>query len=193
MNETSKSVIRRFYDIRYCNTYFVGKGIDIGCGADSIGKYSEQFPLMTELRPWDWADGDAEQMASLANGTYDFVHSSHCLEHVKDPYTAFKNWLRILKPNGYMIVTVPDEDMYEQGNWPSHYNPDHKTTWTILKAESWSPVSINLWDFLARFKNDIEVIKIEKLTTAYIRSMDQIDQTYYNIAECSIEFILRKL
>jgi len=144
MNETSKALIRRLQDTRYASTYFKGDGIDIGAGDDPISKYSQQFPLMTSVKIWDVPDGDAQIMAGVADNTFDFVHSSHCLEHMRDSHEAFNNWLRICKPGGHLIITIPDEDIYEQGVWPSTHNPDHKMTWTILKEESWSPVSINL-------------------------------------------------
>jgi len=131
-------------------------------------------------------------MAGVADNTYDFVHSSHCLEHMRDPYEAFDNWLRICKPGGHIITTIPDEDLYEQGVWPSTHNPDHKMTWTILKDESWSPASINLIEFLYQFKDKIEILKIELINSSFIYNVQRFDQTYHSISECAIEFIVRK-
>lgn len=192
MQETSKALIRRLHDIRFANTYFTGSGIDIGCGDDPLSKYTQQFPLMTALRPWDLADGDAQLMASVTDDSYDFVHSSHCLEHLHDPYEAYDNWIRICKPGGHIITTIPDEDLYEQGVWPSNHNPDHKTSWTILKDSSWSPASINLIEFLYQFKDSIEVIKIDLQNSSFIYDIARVDQTYHSISECAIEFIVRK-
>jgi len=193
MNETSKAAIRRFQDIRFVNTYFKGDGIDIGCGPDPLSKFYQQFPMMTSLKPWDLEDGDAQYMQSVSDSTFDFVHSSHCLEHMVDPYQAFENWIRICKPGGHIITTIPDEDMYEQGVWPSTNNQDHKTSWTIAKTSSWSPVSINLFDFLNQFRGKIEIIKVEKMNQAFMFDVERFDQTYHHIAECAIEFIVRKL
>ena len=203
MNEMSKAAIRRFYDIRFVNTYFKGDGIDIGCGPDPLSKFHQQFPLMTSLKAWDLQDGDAQLMRNASDSSYDFVHSSHCLEHMVDPYEAFENWIRICKPGGHIITTIPDEDMYEQGQWPSVNNTDHKTSWTMTKTASWSPVSINLFDFLCQFRNRIEVIKVEKINAGYVFDAPRIDQTNDHnplsakyttgIAECAIEFIVRKL
>lgn len=192
MQETSKALIRRLHDVRFANTYFKGSGVDIGCGDDPISKYAQQFPLMTALKPWDLADGDAQLMTSAADNSYDFVHSSHCLEHLHDPYEAFDNWIRICKPGGHIITTIPDEDLYEQGEWPSTHNPDHKTSWTISKETSWSPVSINLLEFLYQFKDQIEVLKVELINSSFIYDVGRFDQTYHSISECAIEFIVRK-
>jgi ubiquinone/menaquinone biosynthesis C-methylase UbiE len=192
MNETSKALIRRLNDARYANTYFAGNGIDIGAGDDSLGKYKQQFPLMTEVRAWDLPDGDAQEMATVEDNTYDFVHSSHCLEHMVNPYQAYKNWLRICKPGGHIITTIPDEDLYEQGVFPSTFNNDHKSTWTILKEKSWSPVSINVLELVYQFRSEIEVLKMELINGAFNYNLPRIDQTYHSISECAIEFIVRK-
>jgi SAM-dependent methyltransferase len=192
MNETSKALIRRLNDTRYANTYFCGKGIDIGAGDDSLGRYKQQFPLMTEVRAWDLPDGDAQEMSTVEDNTYDFVHSSHCLEHMVNPFEAYKNWLRICKPGGYIITTIPDEDLYEQGVFPSTFNNDHKSTWTILKEKSWSPVSVNLIELLYQFRSKIEVLKIDLVNGSYEYDRERFDQTLYGISECAIEFIIRK-
>jgi SAM-dependent methyltransferase len=192
MQETSKALIRRLHDVRFVNTYFRGSGIDIGCGNDPLSKFGQQFPLMTSLRPWDLPDGDAQLMEAVLKDTYDFVHSSHCLEHLMDPYEGFKNWIRICKPGGYIVTTIPDEDNYEQGVWPSDFNPDHKTSWTLTKKESWSPVSISLLEFLSYFSKEIEVLKVELVNASFIYNAQRIDQSYHSISECAIEFIVRK-
>ena len=191
MDETSKSLIRRLNDVRYANTYFKGSGIDIGAGNDSLGKYKQQFPLVEQVREWDLLDGDAQILATIADETYDFVHSSHCLEHIVNPAEAYKNWLRVCKPGGYIITTIPDEDLYEQGVFPG-FNYEHKTTWTILKEKSWSPASINVIEFLYPFRNQIEVLKIELVNGAFKYNEHRYDQTYHSISDCAIEFIVRK-
>ena len=192
MQETSKALIRRLHDIRFANTYFKGNGIDIGAGDDPLTKYKQQFPLLSTVKEWDREDGDAQFMESVADNTFDFVHSSHCLEHLHDPYEGFENWIRICKPGGHIITTIPDEDLYEQGVFPSTFNPDHKTTWTISKEESWSPVSISLIEFLYQFKDKIEVLKVELVNASYFYDMQRFDQTYNHVSECAIEFIIRK-
>jgi ubiquinone/menaquinone biosynthesis C-methylase UbiE len=192
MNETSKALIRRLQDVRFANTYFKGDGIDIGAGPDPINKYSQQFPLMNTLKVWDIQDGDAQYMKGVEDNTYDFVHSSHCLEHLRDPYEAFENWIRICKPGGHIITTIPDEDLYEQGVWPSSHNLDHKTSWTILKESSWSKDSINLIEFLYQYSDKIEVLKVELINQSFIYDVERFDQTYHSISECAIEFIVRK-
>src|SRR5687768_12365215 len=141
MKECSKSIMRRLADPNFAARYFIGDGIDIGGASDSLGIYRELFPRMRNVRIWDVADGDAQYLEGIADESYDFVHSSHCLEHLREPSEGLANWFRIVKGGGHMVITVPDEDMYEQGIFPSTYNADHKWTFTIFKTRSWSDKS----------------------------------------------------
>ncbi|HWT28289.1 MAG TPA: class I SAM-dependent methyltransferase [Methylophilaceae bacterium] len=192
MYEASKALMRRLHDIRFATRYFVGNGIDIGCGPDPVSQYQEQFPLMRSCRSWDMPDGDAQLLASVADEAFDFVHSSHCLEHMRDPREALQHWLRVLKPGGHLIVTVPDEDLYEQGIFPSTNNSDHKWTFTIAKQASWSGRSVNLCTLLSEFAVVAQVIKIELLDASFRYGLQRMDQTMTPVGECAIEFILRK-
>lgn len=192
MQEASKAMVRRNFDSRYATRWFVGAGVDIGCGNDSLGMFHQMLPMMTALRPWDLPDGDAMLMEGIADNSLDFVHSSHCLEHLQDPYTALQNWIRICKPGGHLVIMVPDEDLYEQGVFPSTFNDDHKWTFTVSKAQSWSPKSVNLTDLVARFADQVSVQKIEVLDAGYFFSAPRMDQTMLTTGEGAIEFVLRK-
>ena len=191
MWEQSKAARRRYFDGSFQSTYFVGHGIDIGSGNDPLGNYVQMFPAIESVIPWDMEDGDAQLMADIASESLDFVHSSHCLEHMRDPREALRNWLRILRPGGHLIITVPDEDLYELGNWPSRFNPDHKWTFTIYKNGSWSPKSINMLDLIREFGSQIAVERLTLLRDFFDLdiALQGVDQTLGPVAECSIEFV----
>lgn len=147
---------------------------------------------MTAVKIWDIEDGDAQFMKGVADGAFDFVHSSHCLEHLHDPLEGLRNWLRVTRPGGHVVVTVPDEDLYEQGVFPSTFNRDHKVTFTLYKQRSWSATSINLLDMLTRLGPEAQVERIERLTASYRFALPRFDQTATPVGECAIEFVLRK-
>lgn len=191
-NETGKSTLRRFHDSRFFNQYFIGHGIDIGSGSDGLGLYKNFFPGILSVKEWDLPQGDAQYMQTEADNSYDFVHSSHCLEHMQDPFQALENWVRICKPGGHLVLVVPDEDLYEQGFWPSQYNNDHKVTFTISKQKSWSPVSINIFNLLEYFNNKVLIKKIELLDATFRYNTGNWDQTFSSFADSAIEIILQK-
>jgi SAM-dependent methyltransferase len=192
MRECSKSIQRRLTDSNFLRRYFVGHGVDIGGKPDPLMLYQEYFPLMNGVRTWDWEDGDAQYMKSLEDDCVDFVHSSHCLEHLVDPREGLRNWLRVVRPGGYMVVTVPDEDLYEQGVFPSEFNLDHNWTFTISKQSSWSSRSLNVLELVTALGATAEVLKVELLTSTYRFDLPRFDQTLTPVGECGIEFIIRK-
>lgn len=192
-NEMQKAVSRRLQDSRFTRKYFVGNGIDIGAGDDGFHKYVELFPLVTSIKSWDIPDGDAQYLADVPDNHYDFAVTSHCLEHMTVPHIAVANWIRVIKSGGHLIITVPDEDLYEQRLWPSRYNYDHKHSFTIQKHKSWCPKSINIVDLLRKFSEQVLVHKIELLDNFYLTTVGNIDQTRYYASECAIEIVLKKL
>lgn len=195
VHEQSKAARRRYFDGAFHARYFVGEGIDVGAGPDGLAQYAGIFPAMRSVRNWDQPDGDAQLMAGVADGSYDFLHSSHCLEHMVDPYVALQNWARIVKKGGFLIVTVPDEDMYEQGHWPSRFNDDHKWTFTICKKKSWSPKSLNVIDLAKRFAEALSLERVQLLHDFFRQELRErgVDQTMTPVAECAIEVVWKKL
>ena len=193
MKECSKSIQRRLSDSNFIRRYFNGHGLDIGGKPDPLGLYQELFCQMKSVKTWDWEDGDAQIMAGVPDGKYDFVHSSHCLEHLVDPREGLVNWLRIVRPGGYLVVTVPDEDLYEQGIFPSTFNKDHKWTFTIFKHQSWCNRSINVLDLVRDLGEGAELVRLEQLSATYRFDLPRYDQTLTPVGECGIEFVIRKL
>lgn len=192
MKECSKSIARRMNDASFLTRYFVGNGVDIGGKPDPLVLYREIFPLIESVRTWDLEDGDAQHLAGVADATFDFVHSSHCLEHLVDPREGLHNWFRVLRPGGHLIVTVPDEDLYEQGVFPSTFNRDHKWTFTIHKSKSWCNRSINLLELLLTLDTSAQILRVQLLDIGYRYSLPRFDQTLTPIGECAIEFVVRK-
>lgn len=192
MKECSKSISRRLSDPNFTNRYFVGRGLDVGGKPDPLRLYQQLFCQIAEVRTWDWEDGDAQFLEKVRDGEFDFVHSSHCLEHLVDPREGLRNWFRAVRSGGYLVVTVPDEDLYEQGVFPSTFNRDHKWTFTIMKSHSWSERSLNVVDLVRELGESAELVRLEQLAATYRFDLPRYDQTLTPIGECGIECIVRK-
>jgi len=54
---------------------------------------------------------DAVDISLVQNECYDFVFSSHSLEHIANPLKAINEWLRIIKNNGHIIIVVPEKSV----------------------------------------------------------------------------------
>jgi SAM-dependent methyltransferase len=51
---------------------------------------------------------EATNLHGIDDHGYDFVLSSHSLEHTANPVKALKEWIRVVKPGGPVIVVLPD-------------------------------------------------------------------------------------
>jgi SAM-dependent methyltransferase len=61
----------------------------------------------------------------------DAVYSSHCLEHITDYKRVLREWYRVLKLGGYLVIVVPHQYLFERRlKLPSLSNSDHKRFYT---------------------------------------------------------------
>lgn len=126
--ETQKSHQRRIDNGDY-DKYFKGKGIDIGYR----GYRPNVIPVAGSIGVELGDDNYDGLRLPFDDESLDFVHSSHCLEHIitRDLHATITEWYRVLKVGGYMIITVPHQFLYEKRKQlPSQYNRDHKRFYT---------------------------------------------------------------
>jgi len=92
-------------EVNELGSYAKGWGVNIGCGP-------RPFPgaINVDLNPDALADvfADAANLPFYSN-RFDFLVSSHCLEHVQQaPLIVLREWLRVLKPGGVLAFIVPN-------------------------------------------------------------------------------------
>jgi len=52
---------------------------------------------------------DTTDLSAIESGSYDFLLSSHSLEHIANPFKALAEWLRVLKKDGAIVLVLPDQ------------------------------------------------------------------------------------
>lgn len=62
--------------------------------------------------------GEASNLANIDSNKYGFVLSCHSLEHVANPVKALKEWFRVLKPGGTIVLILPDKEHTFDHNRP---------------------------------------------------------------------------
>lgn len=50
------------------------------------------------------------ESAALPDRSFEFIHASHLIEHLNDPRSFLREVRRILKPEGFLILTTPNAD-----------------------------------------------------------------------------------
>ena len=80
------------------------------------------------LRTPDIVD-DGERLATVEDGSRDFVVANHFLEHCEDPIATLENMLRVVKPGGVIYLAVPDKRFTFDASRPAttieHLKRDH--------------------------------------------------------------------
>lgn len=51
---------------------------------------------------------EATELHGLNDARYDFILSSHCLEHTANPLAALGEWARVTRPGGQLLLALPD-------------------------------------------------------------------------------------
>lgn len=112
--------------------YCIGNGVDLGFGGDAITPSAVRvdFPrpyATTEGQPVQLG-GDCQNLEWFRDGCLDYIYSSHLLEDFEDTEAVLKEWLRVLKTGGLLIIFCPDEQVYRRHckDTGQYYNQCHK-------------------------------------------------------------------
>lgn len=92
-----------------------GEGLDIGAG---------RWPL-PGATPVEMKDGG--DAMDLPPGPFDYVFSSHCLEHLANPVAALDHWKARIKLGGVLFLYLPHPDMEY---WLPQNCRKHLHSWT---------------------------------------------------------------
>lgn len=83
---------------RECNPQFIGHAESLR----GLIPCAEDIDFSKLVLP-AWYRGEA-----IEDDTFDFVFTSHLLEHLPDPRAAIREWLRVVKPGGHVCIIIPD-------------------------------------------------------------------------------------
>lgn len=112
--------------------YCVGYGLDLGFGGDPIAPHAVRVDMpqpYTNVGAYPvQLGGQAENLRWFRDGVLDFVYSSHLLEDYEDVEAVLREWLRVLRPGGRLIIYCPDEQRYRAHCQATGqpYNTNHK-------------------------------------------------------------------
>jgi ADP-heptose:LPS heptosyltransferase/SAM-dependent methyltransferase len=114
-------------------TYCQGNGLDIGYGGDPVVPTAitiDQPPPYTPhlgSHPQNLR-GDGANLYWFKDDAFDYIYSSHLIEDFAETGPVLKEWVRVLKPGGYMVLVAPVERIYREhcSRTGQEYNTNHK-------------------------------------------------------------------
>jgi SAM-dependent methyltransferase len=88
----------------------IGKSLNNDFGLDALNVCPKEFENSeSDNTPVDiYAYGD--DIPALPDSSVDFVFSSHVVEHLPNLIKAMKEWYRVVRPGGYIVMIVPQRD-----------------------------------------------------------------------------------
>lgn len=105
--------------------YMQGKGLDIGAGQTYAPVLESAIGVDKNYPGYNGRDLPFEDESQ------DYIYSSHTLEHIPDYTHALREWMRVLKPGGHLVISVPHMYLYEKKQYvPSRFNQDHRRFYT---------------------------------------------------------------
>ena len=108
--------------LRFCT----GQGLDLACGTKKIKETAIGCDIGREKdSAADFAIDLEGGLTLFANDIFDFIFSSHYLEHAKDPPGLLQEWWRVIRPGGNLVLYLPHADLYPRVGHEGA-NPDHK-------------------------------------------------------------------
>ena len=135
----------------------LGKLLDIGCGVgDFLLAAQKHGWAVSGIEPSSQAKTIAEQRlgfkpfnpedsAHLESGSFDVITMWHVLEHVEDLPQQRDEIARLLKPNGRLVIAVPNclsyDALYYKAQWaawdvPRHISHFNKDTLSAIFSDS---------------------------------------------------------
>lgn len=70
----------------------------------------DTFVFSKSKKPGRQYVGEASDLHFIKSDNYDFVLSSHALEHIANPLKALFEWKRVLKDEGVLVLVLPHRD-----------------------------------------------------------------------------------
>lgn len=190
--ETSKATKRRSLSSGFWDHVFGSFVVDVGSGDD---------PLVwanAHVTPFDKKDGDANRIDEYFNHPLQnmptCVHGSQVMEHLNNPTDFMKRCLKMVRPGGHVVMSVPCVDHYERCIMPSRFNPEHQTTWSLWRKTAptkFPHIYVPLW--IKQFDAAWRKAYLVNTNFDYL-APEEKDQSWLlsDGVECWIEMILAK-
>ncbi len=135
------------------NKYMKGNSVEIGPGefpyikkdVTYVDKYPEAYGLDLGKKV---VKADADNLP-FENNQFNFLISAHCLEHCPDTIATLKEWKRVVKKDGLIILILPHgKRTFDNGRAITslkHHIIDHKNNVDIYDEEplnEWEKISL---------------------------------------------------
>lgn len=160
--------------------------LDFGCGGGYLLQLlSCRTRTGIDINPAARAEANRQSIEAwasleeLGDTRFDTVISSHCLEHVANPYETLRAIRRVLRPSGKLVLLLPLDD-WRSEPWRGADINGHLYAWTpkllgnLLKASGFEPTFIRVVNHVVPPRIDRKLWALSKTVfeiSAYVSSV----------------------
>jgi 2-polyprenyl-3-methyl-5-hydroxy-6-metoxy-1,4-benzoquinol methylase len=129
-----------------------GRVLDFGAGTGELTRRLADAPRFTRIEAVDlldyakpadprihWHYADLNEPTYLPAASYDTVVASEVIEHLENPRAVAREWARLLKPRGHLVVSTPATEslrsilsLLVQGHFVAFTEPSYPAHITAL-------------------------------------------------------------
>lgn len=110
---------------------------------------------------------DGVDLSHIETGKYDFLLSSHSLEHIANPIKALKEWVRVIETGGMILLILPDKN----------FTFDHNRPYTKFEHL--------LWDF-ENNTSEKDLTHLDEILTLHDLSYDEAAGSFEDFKQRSL-------
>ncbi len=103
----------------------------------------------------EWFEKDLNAEISGLDSQFDFVVAAEVIEHLENPRLIFRQWMKLLKPGGYLLCSTPNNESYRsilslilRGHFIAFTDAEYPAHITALVAKDLERISLE-----AKFQN----------------------------------------
>jgi O-antigen biosynthesis protein len=94
--------------------------LELGCGSNKTVSHAigldivpkgELIPGLLDTRSVADVSADIKEKLPFEDGKFQIVIARHILEHLINPISVLKEWDRVIKPGGKLIIAVPNQEI----------------------------------------------------------------------------------
>jgi len=108
------------------------------------------------------------------NETFDRIIASEILEHIIDDQKAISEIFRVLKPEGLVMITVPNK------NYPFFWDP---LNWILEKLIHWH-LPANIWWLAGLWADHVRLYDFSELQNKFQKAGFKIDKSWFATHYC---------
>jgi 2-polyprenyl-3-methyl-5-hydroxy-6-metoxy-1,4-benzoquinol methylase len=181
---------------KFCLNYLdkSSKSLDLGCGTGygtsllslncqiagiDINPEAIDYAIKHYGKTSEFIVGDISSLSHIYKNSYDFICSFEVIEHLRKPKVFLGEVKRILKPNGYFILSTPNKIVHSpNGKTNSRYHVREYKPYELEKLLTENFSSVKMY---GQSKSRRAIMSINKFMNSQLVRQKYVNSDFFNL------------